>query len=553
MITEQSIENVKARIDIIEVIENYIELKKNGANFKSNCPFHSENTPSFVISPSKQIYKCFGCGTAGDAIKFVMEYEKLTYPEAIEKLANQFGVHLKYSNNHQNNSSYNKKILENLNLFFIKELDKTQKAKEYLTFRGTQKKSVEKFGIGYAPQSSLTLDFLRQNNVPLDEALELGLVAHGDNNEIYARFTNRIIFPIFTPLGKLVGFGGRIITNRTDIGKYINSPQGKLFDKSTLLYGYHIAKTSIMKKSEAIVVEGNLDMVMLHQAGFDNSVATLGTALTNKHISILNRGNPRVILAYDGDKAGQKALFKASCMLSAAGMSGGVVFFNDGIDPADMVKDGKIEELKQILNNTKPLIEFCINYIANQYSLVDPMQKEEAFREIMGYLKTLSPILQGEYKGYISAILNIKESLIVTKEYFKDVMVVDASGEESSNEDIAELTILKTIIEDESLIDFVLDVTDKDIFQTHLTEFELIVNDEFENDKIMGIKIRDDIKTVEYDELRKQIISLTIRSKMNKLSQIKHLKTNIVEKANLIRGLRNDIGILKKNRFVPCV
>ncbi len=556
MIESRSVEEVKTRIDIVDVIANYIELKKSGANFKANCPFHGENTPSFVISPSKQIYKCFGCGVGGDAIKFVMEYEKLTYPEAIEKLADQFGIHLEYSDNHQD-SFHDKKILENYNLFLKKQLDQNGEAKNYLLSRGLYDSSIEKFELGFAPQSNLTLDFLRKNSVPLNEALELGLVANGDNNRVYARFTNRIIFPIFTPAGKIVGFGGRIITNRTDIGKYINSPQGKIFDKSTLLYGYHKAKASIMQKGEVIVVEGNLDVIMLHQAGFTNSVATLGTALTDKHVPILSRGNPKIILAYDGDQAGVNAAFKASYMLSQKGFQGGVVIFANGVDPADMVKSKKLDEINQLFRNPKPLIEFCLEHISKRYNLANPMQKEEALKETTTYLKTLSPLLQEEYKGYLSAILNIRENLIEIEPSSPPPRREEKKREKpkqqnTKREDIAELTILKTLLEKPHLIDFILDIVDANIFQTHKEEFQAIIQNQMDNSKVLGIQIRENIVILEDDELKNQLLFMLRRECENELLKIKNMKSiSLTQKSFLIRKVREKLRQLKSGKLLP--
>ncbi len=566
MIESRSVEEVKTRIDIVDVIGNYIELKKSGANFKANCPFHGENTPSFVISPSKQIYKCFGCGVGGDAIKFVMEYEKLTYPESIEKLADQFGIHLQYSDNHQD-SFHDKKILENYNLFLRKQLDYNAEAKKYLLSRGLHESSIEKFELGYAPQSNLSLDFLRQNSVPLNEALDLGLVANGDNNRVYARFTNRIMFPIFTPAGKIVGFGGRIITQRTDIGKYINSPQGKLFDKSTLLYGYHKAKTSIMQKGEVIVVEGNLDVIMLHQAGFANSVATLGTALTDKHVPILVRGNPKIILAYDGDQAGINAAFKAAYMLSQRGLQGGVVIFAQNMDPADMIKNKLLDEINQLFHKPKPLIEFCLEHISSHYNLANPMQKEEALKETTTYLKVLSPILQEEYKGYLSAILNIRENLIeiesspkepkkreFKKEYktkFKQEHRPNIEIPNTPREDIAELTLLKTLLEKPHLIDFILDIIDANIFQTHKEEFQAIITNKLDNPKIIGIQIRENIVTLEEHELKNQLLFMLRRNCENELIKIKNMRDiSLTQKGFMIRKVREKLTQLKRGKFV---
>ncbi len=548
MIEKESIESLKNRLDIVDVIGNLIELKKAGANFKAPCPFHGENTPSFVVSPQKQIYKCFGCGVSGDAIKFVMEYEKLNYPEAIEKLASEFGITLRYTKNERQNSLHDKKILENLNLFFKKRLDYFKDAKEYLLKRGVYESSIEKFELGFAPSSYETLRFLEQNSVSLNEAKELGLVAFDENKRAYARFSNRITFPIFSPHGKLVGFGGRIITNRTDIGKYINSPQSKIFNKSTLLYGYHKAKSSIFKKGEVIVVEGNLDVIMLHQAGFTNAVATLGTALGELHLPILKRGEPKIIVAYDGDKAGKDAAFKASILLSSKSYMGGIVIFSNGLDPADMVKNSQIEELNRLFRKPKPFIEYALEYIVSKFDLSDPLQKEKALNEAILYLKKLTPILQEEYKEYLAVILNINKNSIRLK---RETTQVETNRGFYKKEDIAELTIIKTILEKPSLLEFVLNIIDVKVLQSVQHELLALMNDDKENSALIGIKLRDDIGVYSEEELKKQLLFFLIKHYNKQLTIIKKSKNLSFEKKSfLMRKVKVILEKLKKGELV---
>ena len=309
MIDNASIESLKNTIDIVDVIGNYVELKKAGANYKANCPFHGEKTPSFVVSPSKQIYHCFGCGVGGDSIKFMMEMEKLSYPEAVEKLASMYNFSLNYT---KGSSDYSdaKRILEVMQHWYLKNLDQNLSAKKYLVDRSISTASVEKFGIGYVPGGVEVMQFLQRTHLPVPQAVEAGIIAQGERGEYYARLVERITFPIYSTAGAIVGFGGRTITNHP--AKYINSPQTKLFNKSRLLYGYHLAKESIYKKKQIIICEGYLDVIMFHQAGFSTAVATLGTALTAEHLPLLRKGDPKVILAYDGDKAGVAAALKAS-------------------------------------------------------------------------------------------------------------------------------------------------------------------------------------------------------------------------------------------------
>ena len=550
MIEQASIETLKNRLDVIDVVGRYLELRKAGANFKANCPFHDENSPSFVVSPSKQIYHCFGCGAGGDSIKFVMEYENLNYPEAIEKLASEYNVQLQYTHGDKDNY-HDKKILDNYNLFFRKKLTQNPDALAYFHGRGVYDSSIEKFELGYAPHSGESLKYLNESGVGMKEGLALGIIAKSDDGRVYARFSKRITFPVFTAGGKLVGFGGRIIDKRENVGKYINSPTTKIFDKSTLLYGYHKAKTTIMKKGEIIVVEGNLDVVMLHQAGFTNAVATLGTALTDKHVPLLKRGDPRIILAYDGDSAGVAAAFKAASMLSHRGMHGGVVIFAQGVDPADMVKEGKEDELKALFSKTKGFIEFCLERIISQYDTHNPVQKEVALKEAVKYLNTLSPMLQDEYKGYLSAILSVQERHIHIQQAPRP-QATSIDEPRRGKEDIAELSIIKTLLINPNMIDRILNVISSDIFQVHRRELDLVIGNEVEHPSLIGIDIRDDIMIYNDADFTKQIIFLLRRyynNELKKINAMTHL--NISEKSFVIRKIREVLNRLQRGELVP--
>ncbi len=385
MIDKSSIENLKQRLDIVDVVGSYLELKKNGANYKCVCPFHNDTSPSLVVSPSKQIYHCFACGAGGDSIKFVMEYEKLPYPEAIEKLALMCNFSLSYTSK-EGVKREDRKLMENLNLFYIKHLDTHPSVREYIHKRGISEATAEKFELGYAPASHLTLDFLRSRGFMMSEAIEYGVAGNGESGGAYARFIERLTFPIYTPSQKLVGFGGRTLSNHP--AKYVNSPQTKYFNKSQLLYGYHLAKETIFKAKSIIITEGYLDVIMLHQAGFTQAVATLGTALTHEHLPLILRGDPEVIVAYDGDSAGVSAALKASMLLSQHGIKGGVVLFGGGMDPADMVQNGMIMELERLFRTPQPFIEFALERIVKKHTLSDPLSKQNALDEAMLFLKT---------------------------------------------------------------------------------------------------------------------------------------------------------------------
>ena len=540
MIKKESIENLKNHLDVVDVVSQFLELKKSGANFKACCPFHGETTPSFVVSPSKQIYHCFGCGAGGDSIKFVMEYEKLSYPETIEKLASMYNFNLDYENTDE--KKQDTKILEEVNKYYQKLFVYNENVKEYISKRGISEFSIEKFEIGYAPISIDTINFLKSNHYNLTDAIDLGVIDNGTNG-LYSRFIERITFPIYSITGKLVGFGGRTITGHN--AKYVNSPQTKLFNKSRLLYGYHLAKEQIYKKNQIIVCEGYLDVIMLHQAGFNTAVATLGTALTTEHLPLLRRGEPKVILAYDGDKAGLAAAFKASVMLSQSEFEGGVIIFENGMDPADMVHNGKISELNEIFSNPISYIPYSINYIVSKYDINDPNQKQKALTEANEYLKTLSSLNQDEYKRYLAQKLNIRENLIKI-----------SSNKQRTYEpnltkiDIAELCIIKSILEKPKRLDCVLDIVDSSMFEAHKNEFELLLTD-IENISLNSIVLNEKLENYDDERLNQELLTLVYKFYTNKLTAISYDNTlDFKQKANLIRKIKDNIYQLKLGKLV---
>ena len=543
MIEQNSIENLKNRLDIVEVVGSYIELKKSGANFKAKCPFHSEDTPSFVVSPSKQIYHCFGCGAGGDAISFVMNYDKLSYPEAIEKLANDFNIPLTYTK-----GSFEKKDsrreLEQINQFYKKNLFTNQEAKNYLKQRGVYTSSIEKFEIGYAPSSSQTISFLKDSFLSLEEAIKTGILGKDERGNIYARLIERITFPIYAPNSKIVGFGGRTISNHP--AKYINSPQTYLFNKSKLFYGYHLARESIIKKGRIIITEGYLDVIMLHQAGFDECVATLGTALTSDHLPLLRRGEPKVILSYDGDRAGKEAAFKASKMLISSSIDGGVVIFDGGKDPADMVKEGDINTLKTLFSEPKPFAHFVIEQIAYKYNLKNPLEKQKALQEGVEFLKTLSPLLQDEYKSYLSTILGIDKRVIRVQNRKKYPL---NSTINTAKEDLAELSIIKTLLLKPEFLDVVLDNIAEDVFRVHRELFVKVITGDKKG--LEGILVRDDISELNEEELKKQLRMVLMKFYQTKLQNLKARDDITFEKKSFyIRKIQDKIYRLKRGEIV---
>ncbi len=540
MIKKESIENLKNHLDVVDVISQFLELKKSGANFKACCPFHGETTPSFVVSPAKQIYHCFGCGVGGDSIKFVMEYEKLSYPETIEKLASMYNFNLDYEDNIE--KKQDTKILEEVNKYYQKLFVNNDVVKDYIHKRGISEFSVEKFEIGYAPVSMDTINFLKSNHYNLNDAIDLGVIDNRTSG-LYSRFIERITFPIYSITGKLVGFGGRTITGHN--AKYVNSPQTKLFNKSRLLYGYHLAKEQIYKKNQIIVCEGYLDVIMLHQAGFNTAVATLGTALTQEHLPLLRRGEPKVILAYDGDKAGLAAAFKASVMLSQSEFEGGVIIFADGLDPADMVHNGKINELNEIFSNPISFIPYAIDYIISKYEINDPNQKQKALNEANEYLKSLSLLNQDEYKRHLAQKLNIRENLVKISSNKQRTFEPNLT-----KIDIAELCIIKSILEKPKRLDSVLDIVDASMFEIHKNEFELLLTD-IGNISLNSIVLNEKLENYDDERLNQELLTLVYKFYTNKLTAISYDNSlDFKQKANLIRKIKDNIYQLKLGKLV---
>jgi DNA primase len=464
-----------------------------------------------------------------------MEIEKLSYPEAIEKLASMYNFSLRYT---KGSSDYSdaKRVLENIQTWYVKNLDQNQTAQRYLADRGISASSIEKFGIGYVPSGMQVMQFLDRTMLPKPQAAEAGVIAQGERGEYYARLVERITFPIYSPAGSIVGFGGRTITNHP--AKYINSPQTKLFNKSRLLYGYNLAKESIYSKKQIIVCEGYLDVIMFHQAGFSSAVATLGTALTTEHLPLLRKGEPKVILAYDGDNAGVAAALKASIMLSQAGFDGGVVLFPDGQDPADLIAKGQSESVAKLLRESKPLIPFVIEKTIESYDLSNPRAKEAAFGQTKQFLDGLSPIIKDAYIPLAATQLGISAALFGQQ-------TQPSRAKESftqQKDDIAQLSILKTVLEKPDLIESVLDVIDIEMFGHYTPLFSAILNGSQEDPRLMRILVDESIQVMSEEELEQFLRTFLMRHYDRELKRIvADQNIPFAKKSFLIRKIKTDI------------
>ena len=500
---------------------------------------HTFLTRDFVVG---------NCGVGGDAIKFVMEYEKLSYPEAIEKLASSYNIPLVYTKGANRGSSDIRRVLELIQNFYRENLYKTPHALEYLESRGISKRSIEHFGIGYVGSSNSVMALLKEHQIPLPKALEAGVVAKGDRGDFYARLTDRVTFPIYNTAGAIVGFGGRTLSNHP--AKYINSPQTKLFNKSRLLYGYYLAKSTIYDRGEIIVTEGYLDVIMLHQANFTNAVATLGTALTSEHLPTLKKGNPKVILAYDGDKAGVSAALKAAKLLSASGIEGRVVLFPEGKDPADMVSGGKLDELNSLLKSGDDLVIFVLEQIKSSYNLNNPYEKQKAIAEANSFLNSLNRVVREAYAIEAARVLNSKLA------YFNAKQKSDTTLSKPSQniiKDPAWEAILKTLMNRPSLIDEILDILDFSFARGYEGAFRALASGNLDDPILRGIEVDDTIPILDESDFKAQVLKeleIFYKSKLKELQNRRDL--DYKRKSFLIRKIKTDIlPRIKKGELIP--
>lgn len=510
MISKNSIENLKNIINIVDVISSYIPLKKSGANFVCVCPFHNDKHPSMSISPSKGIYHCFSCKAGGDAIKFVMEYEKLGYAEAIEKLASIYNISLEYTSS-KSELKVDKKILENLNLHYKTLLYKNGEALNYLKHRSITDSIIEKWELGWAASSQNTLNLLQNEGIEPKEALEVGAIKENENG-YYASFINRITFPIYNHLGSLVGFGGRTISDNP--AKYINSPQSQIFDKSKIFYGYDKAKSEIYRSQSMVICEGYMDCIMLHAAGVNNAVAVLGTALTQKHIPLIKRGDIKVTLSFDSDAAGVNAAFKSSKLLVEHQIDGKVVLISGGKDPAELVASGKEMELKEMLKGGMELGEFYIRELIANLNPQSPLEKAKALRAIQEFSFNLDPIVSQSYNSLVATLLKIEPGSFS--------LIRSSSKPSSTNlnppikfteqKDIAELSILKNMLINPEFCEIVKRYYGVEIFKDKATYRAVTGSQSPNNEHIRELELYENLEEYKsVEDLHNAIRPLAIR------------------------------------------
>lgn len=403
--SSEVIEEVVSRNDIVDVISGYIKLKKSGSSYVGLCPFHNEKSPSFSVSGTKQMYHCFGCGVGGNVITFVMEYENYTFPEAVKMLADRAGIALpvmEYSGEDRRERDIKTKLLEINKIaatFYYHQLKSPagQSGLDYLKKRQLSDKTINTFGLGYAPQLTGDLYRMLKEKGYDDELLkESGLFTY--EKGIREKFWNRVIFPIMDINNKVIGFGGRVMGDGKP--KYLNSPETKLFDKSKNLYGLNVARSS--RKNNLIICEGYMDVISMHQAGFNQAVASLGTALTPGHARLMKRYTDNVLITYDSDEAGVKAALRAIPILKEAGLSTKVINMRPYKDPDEFIKALGTEAFQERIDKAENSFMYEIGIIEKNYKRSDP-ESETAFeREVANKLVQFSEKLERD--NYMKAV-----------------------------------------------------------------------------------------------------------------------------------------------------
>lgn len=394
---DSQIEEIKNKLNVLDVVGSYVKLSKTGVNYRGLCPFHSEKGPSFFVSPARQMWKCFGCGKGGDIFEFVKEIEGVEFGDALRLLANKAGVELKREN--PKVISERKKLYEICDLacsFFEKQLGNSaygKDAKEYLLKRGIKEESIKKWRLGYSPDTWQGLsDFLVGRGYTRDEIVRAGLAVQSEKgNNPYDRFRGRIIFPILDSNSQVIGFGARVFkdADKKETAKYINTPQTLLYDKSNVLYGINYAKLAIRKANQCVLTEGYTDAIMCQQAGFENTVAVSGTALTPRHLNTLKRYTDNLLLSFDMDVAGDTATKRGINLAESQGFNIKIIDTYSGAkDPAEIILENP-ENWSKSVKNARTIMDFYFDSAFTKFDKNNPQEKKEIGKIILPAIKRL--------------------------------------------------------------------------------------------------------------------------------------------------------------------
>lgn len=547
MITKESIENLSQRLNIVDIIENYIEVKKQGSSFVCICPFHADKNPSMHINPTKGFYHCFACKAGGDAFKFVMDYEKLSFADAVEKVASLSNFTLSYTKEKQENKKELKSILPSLNAYFKDNLKHHKEILTYLYQRALNDKDIAKFELGFAGASEDSIRLLQNQKIPLEDAMSVGALKKDENNEFYASFIWRITFPIYDHKDLLVGFGGRTL-NPNAPAKYVNSPQNILFDKSRIFYAFNIAKENIAKKKEIIVCEGYMDAIAFHKAGFNNAVAVLGTALTEHHLPLIRRYDAKVILCFDNDEAGLKAATRSAFLLSTNKIDGKVAILQGGKDPAELVAKNESAKLHNILDEGIELGEFYIRRLISTHSIISALDKQKALETIQKFTFNLEPLVANSYTSLVSNLLKVDEKFIVLSQNSKKTIQTPLISQNKYNFPkekihIAELELIAFLKQHPDICNDFKQISDSVCFKHKILSDKILEKKGYEDSDIREFENKNIRKNLNYSEFLLGICKVNLAF----LNNVKIKNSTLALKKQLFTLIDKNLNLLIKN------
>ena len=421
-IPESKIEEIRSTASIVDMISEYVQLRKRGKNYIGLCPFHNEKTPSFTVSDEKQIFHCFGCHIGGNIFKFLMEYKKISFVEAVQEVAEQLGIPLEYyeSVGYEEQQS-EQEMLYDINTeaakYFLNNLlndDEAENARAYLQKRNLKQQTIRSFGLGYTLRGwENFVNYAKEKKIDLEKAVTLGLAGRNPEGRYYDRLPGRLIFPIFSPNGRVVAFAGRVLDPNDKGGKYINSPESIIYNKSRVLYGLSFAKDEIRRLNKAIIVEGYMDLISLYQSGVKNVVAVSGTALTDEQVQLLSRYTKDVVLLFDADTAGIKASMRSIEILLKQDMEVKIVSLPQGEDPDSFVNKFGKDKFEDLLKKAENFIEFQTRYYESQGMFNDSHNTAEAIRELVKPLALINDELKRNLLvKSIARKFNLREKLL---------------------------------------------------------------------------------------------------------------------------------------------
>ncbi|WP_297791493.1 DNA primase [uncultured Anaerococcus sp.] len=412
LISEDKINQIVQSSNIVDIIGEYVDLKRAGSSFKGLCPFHNEKTPSFTVDEKKQLFHCFGCGAGGDVVSFIMQKEGLNYPESLKFLANKAGISIDYTEdpeiNKKNNQLY--EINKDIMMFYYKNLLTDRKAQAYLKNRGLSSKIVNTFMLGFAKDSWNDLyDYIKAKNYSEEDLEDLGLIKKSSKGNYYDKYRDRIIFPIINHFGRVIGFGGRAISGQ--MPKYLNSPESSVFKKRYNLYGLNIYKKQ--KRKEIILVEGYMDVIALNNHGIDIAVASLGTALTPDQAKLIKRYSDDIYICYDQDGAGIKATEKAIRIFHEIDVNPSVIVLDQGNDPDDFIRSRGREAFEEKIKTANDSYNYKYEKILDQYTKASPSERLDTLNLFVGFLASIKQELTREvFINNVSKLFEIDKSTL---------------------------------------------------------------------------------------------------------------------------------------------